>query len=289
MPVQVLGLSDRPGRRRAAWGEGLATARTLARRGPSASPLGHTRSPRRRRAPSWRTLRADPARRDGHLNLVLKADVQGSLEASRESAQARARDVKLSFVHRGSAASPRTTCSSPGVNATIIGFNVRPDRRAREMARPPTSRSVPTRSFTSSWRTSKRHARHARPEFEEVVTGDAEVREVYRIPASGRWPVDGASTARSRAARRSGSCERGPSSEGTITSLRRFKDDAREVQAGFECGIGLSDYQDLRSATSSRPSRSARSRGPDVEDTVSADDGTPRARAGRPPMPAPSG
>ena len=86
------------------------------------------------------------------------------------------------------------------------------------------------------------------PEFEEVVTGEAEVRQVFRIPrvgaVAGCMVLDGTITRGSkvRFLREGVIIWRG-----TITSLRRFKDDAREVQAGFECGIGLSDYQDLRS------------------------------------------
>ncbi|HVL94158.1 MAG TPA: EF-Tu/IF-2/RF-3 family GTPase, partial [Acidimicrobiales bacterium] len=84
--------------------------------------------------------------------------------------------------------------------------------------------------------------------FEEVVTGDAEVREVFSVPRVGK--VAGCYV-------RNGVITRGSKVRflregvviwnGTITSLRRFKDDAREVAAGFECGIGLSDFQDLRS------------------------------------------
>jgi translation initiation factor IF-2 len=85
------------------------------------------------------------------------------------------------------------------------------------------------------------------PEYEEVVTGEAEVRQVFRVPRIGA--VAGCYV-------REGTITRGSKVrflrdgviiwKGSITSLRRFKDDAREVQSGFECGIGLSDYQDLR-------------------------------------------
>jgi translation initiation factor IF-2 len=85
------------------------------------------------------------------------------------------------------------------------------------------------------------------PEFEEVVTGEAEVRQVFRIPRIGA--IAGCYV-------RNGVITRGSKVrflregviiwKGTITSLRRFKDDAREVHSGFECGIGLSDYQDLK-------------------------------------------
>jgi translation initiation factor IF-2 len=85
------------------------------------------------------------------------------------------------------------------------------------------------------------------PEYEEVVTGEAEVREVFRIPRVGS--VAGCFV-------RSGVITRGTKVrflregviiwKGSITSLKRFKDDAREVREGFECGIGLSDFQDLK-------------------------------------------
>ncbi len=86
-----------------------------------------------------------------------------------------------------------------------------------------------------------------KPEFEEVVTGDAEVREVFRVPRVGS--VAGCYV-------RNGVITRGSKVRflregvviwtGAISSLKRFKDDVREVAAGYECGIGLSDFQDLK-------------------------------------------
>jgi translation initiation factor IF-2 len=85
------------------------------------------------------------------------------------------------------------------------------------------------------------------PEFEEVVTGEAEVREIFRVPRVGA--VAGCMV-------QNGTITRGSKVrflregtiiwKGTVSSLKRFKDDAREVQSGFECGIGLSDFQDLK-------------------------------------------
>ena len=85
------------------------------------------------------------------------------------------------------------------------------------------------------------------PLYEEVVTGEAEVREVFRVPrigaVAGCYVRDGKITRGSKVRfLREGTVIW----KGAINSLRRFKDDAREVAAGFECGIGLSDYQDLR-------------------------------------------
>ena len=85
------------------------------------------------------------------------------------------------------------------------------------------------------------------PEFEEVVTGDAEVREIFRVPRvgaiAGCYVLNGTITRSSKVRfLREGTIIW----KGAIQSLRRFKDDVREVQAGFECGIGLSDFQDLK-------------------------------------------
>ena len=84
------------------------------------------------------------------------------------------------------------------------------------------------------------------PEFEEIVTGEAEVREIFRVPRigaiAGCYVLNGTITRGSKVRfLRNGTVLW----KGTITSLKRFKDDVREVQAGFECGIGLSDFQNL--------------------------------------------
>ena len=134
-------------------------------------------------------------------------------------------------------------------NATVIGFNVRPDRKARELA---DAEGVEMRLYEVIYQVLE-DVQSAllgmlKPEFEEVVTGEAEVREVFCGAArrQGRR-VATCATAPSPVARRSGSCARA-SSSGTARSpsLRRFKDDVREVQSGFECGIGLENYQDLK-------------------------------------------
>jgi len=85
------------------------------------------------------------------------------------------------------------------------------------------------------------------PEFEEVVTGEAEVREIFRVPRigaiAGCYVTNGTITRGSKVRfLREGTIIW----KGAINSLKRFKDDAREVQAGYECGIGLSDFQDLK-------------------------------------------
>jgi translation initiation factor IF-2 len=185
------------------------------------------------------------------LNLVLKADVHGSLEAVTESLRKLERDeVKLTFVHRAvGGISEYDVNLAAASNATIIGFNVRPDRRTRELA---DSLDVEIRTYEIIYKLiediESAMVGMLAPEFEEVVTGDAEVREIFSIPNVGKvagcYVLNGTITRGSKVRfLREGTIIW----KGTIRTLRRFKDDVREVSAGFECGIGLSDFQDLKS------------------------------------------
>jgi translation initiation factor IF-2 len=133
-------------------------------------------------------------------------------------------------------------------NSTLIGFNVRPDKKARDLAE---SEKVEIRSYEIIYKLLEDIERAMlgllAPEYEEVVTGEAEVREIFRVPKIGA--IAGCYV-------RSGVITRGSKVrflrdgviiwKGAINSLRRFKDDAKEVREGFECGIGLSDFQDLK-------------------------------------------
>ncbi len=185
------------------------------------------------------------------LNVIIKADVQGSLEAVTESLRKLERpEVRLSIVRRAVGGINENDISlGAASNALIIGFNVRPDRRAREAAE---AQHVEIRTYEIIYKMLEdieaAMVGILAPEYEEVVTGDAEVREIFRVPKIGA--VAGCYV-------QSGVITRGSKVrflregvviwKGSITSLRRFKDDVREVAAGFECGIGLSDFQDLRS------------------------------------------
>ncbi|HNJ98810.1 MAG TPA: translation initiation factor IF-2, partial [Ilumatobacteraceae bacterium] len=184
------------------------------------------------------------------LNLVIKADVQGSLEAVTESLRRLERDeVKLAFVHRAVGGITENDISlAATTNATLIGFNVRPDRKAREMAE---AEGVEIRTYEIIYKLLEDIERAMvgmlAPEYEEVVTGEAEVREIFRVPRIGA--IAGCMV-------RSGAITRGSKVrflregtiiwKGAIQSLKRFKEDAREVREGFECGVGLSDFQDLK-------------------------------------------
>jgi translation initiation factor IF-2 len=185
------------------------------------------------------------------LNLLVKADVQGSLEAVTESLRRLERDeVLLSFVHRSVGGITENDITlAAATNATIIGFNVRPDGKARKLAE---HEQVEIRTYEIIYKLlediEQAMIGMLEPEFEEVVTGEAEVREIFRVPRLGA--IAGCYV-------RSGVITRGSKVrflrdgtiiwKGEISSLKRFKDDAREVREGFECGIGLSDFQDLKS------------------------------------------
>jgi translation initiation factor IF-2 len=251
MPVQVLGFSEPP----SAGDEFRVTSdQTTAR------TIGEARERRFRVAGHAPVATAPGAKLEDlfeqiqrgeatTLNLILKADVQGTLEAITESLRKLERpEVKLSFVHRGVGGITENDVQlAVASNATIIGFNVRPDRRARELA---SERDVGIRTYEVIYKLLEdieaAMVGMLAPEFEEIVTGEAEVREVFRVPrvgaVAGCYVRDGVITRGSKVRfLREGVIIW----KGAITSLRRFKDDVREVQSGFECGIGLSDFQDL--------------------------------------------
>ena len=133
-------------------------------------------------------------------------------------------------------------------NATIIGFNVRPDRKSRELAE---TEGVELRLYEIIYQVLE-DIENAMlgllaPEYEEVVTGDAEVREIFSVPRIGKiagcYVTDGVISRNSKVRfLREGTVIW----KGAIQSLKRFKDDAQEVRSGFECGIGLTDFQDLK-------------------------------------------
>ncbi len=252
-PVQILGLSAVPGAGdefRAAPDE--RTARTVAeareQRYRTLSQRGDARVQRGVKLEDIFTqIQAGEV---ATLNVIIKADVHGSLEAVTESLRKLERDdVRAAFVHRAvGAITENDIALAAATNATLIGFNVRPDRKVREMAE---SEGVEIRTYEIIYKLiediDKAMKGMLAPEFEEVVTGEAEVREIFRAPKVGA--IAGCFV-------RSGVITRGSKVrflrdgtiiwKGAISSLRRFKDDVREVREGFECGIGLSDFQDLK-------------------------------------------
>ncbi len=184
------------------------------------------------------------------LNLIIKADVTGSLEAVTESLKKLERDeVKLAFVRRGVGGILKSDIElAMASNATIIGFNVRPERQVREFA---DAEKVEIRTYEVIYHLLEdieaAMVGMLAPEFEEIVTGDAEVREIFSVPRVGKiagcYVTNGEITRGSKVRfLREGTIIW----KGAVASLRRFKDDVREVRSGFECGIGLTDFQDLK-------------------------------------------
>jgi translation initiation factor IF-2 len=184
------------------------------------------------------------------LNVIVKADVHGSLEAVTESLRKLERDdVRAAFVHRGVGTITENDISlAAATNATLIGFNVRPDRKIRELAE---KEGVEIRTYEIIYKLlediEKAMKGMLAPEFVEVVTGEAEVREIFKAPkvgaVAGCSVVSGVITRGSRVRfLRDGTIIW----KGNINTLRRFKDDVKEVREGFECGISLTDFQDLK-------------------------------------------
>jgi len=252
-PVQVLGLSAVPGAGdefRAAPNE--KTARTVAEsREQRYRTLNQRGDARVQRGVKLEDIFTQiQAGEVATLNVIIKADVHGSLEAVTESLRKLERDeVRAAFVHRAvGAITENDIALAAATNATLIGFNVRPDRKVRDLAE---AEGVEIRTYEIIYKLiediEKAMKGMLAPEFEEVVTGEAEVREVFKSPKVGA--IAGCVV-------RTGVITRGSKVrflrdgtiiwKGAIQSLRRFKDDVREVREGFECGLSLSDFQDVK-------------------------------------------
>jgi translation initiation factor IF-2 len=184
------------------------------------------------------------------LNLIIKTDVDGSMEALRDSlVKLSNEEVKINVVHAASGTITESDVSLAAVsNAIIIGFNVRPTPKVQTMA---TEESVDMRFHNVIYDVIKEIkdaiAGMMESIFEERVLGRADVREVFQIPKVGA--IAGCHVT-------DGKIERGQLLrllrdgvvyyEGKNSSLRRFKDDVKEVQSGYECGIGIENYNDLK-------------------------------------------
>jgi translation initiation factor IF-2 len=182
------------------------------------------------------------------LNLVIKADVQGTLEAIVESLDKLPQDeVRVQVLHRGVGGINENDISLAAASgAIVIGFNVRPDPTAREMA---AKEGVDLRLYRVIYQAlddiRAALAGMLTPDEQEVELGRAEVRQLFRTPKgviAGCRVTHGTITRNSLARLvRDGAIVH----TGRLGSLRRFKDDVREVGEGFECGIGLEGYQDV--------------------------------------------
>jgi len=184
------------------------------------------------------------------LNVIVKADTQGSLEALRESiAKIEREGGKIQIVHTAVGGINENDVTLAEVTeAVIVGFNVRPEPKARRAAE---EAGVEVRTYGVIYELLDEIEQllvgQLAPDQEEVVLGTAEVRATFKVPRAGTvagcYVIEGV-VQRGAKARllRDGVVIH----DGVISSLKRFKDDVREVQSGFECGIGFEDYNDVK-------------------------------------------
>ena len=185
-----------------------------------------------------------------NLNLIIKADVQGSLEAVRASLEKLSNDeVKVKCIHGGvGGISESDVMLAKASDAVIIGFNVRPDSGARDSAE---QSGVEIRTYRIIYECVEEMQAAIRgmlaPKYKESVLGHAEVRQLFRV--SGVGTIAGCMVREGKVTRASKARVVRDGIvvyEGDIASLKRFKDDAREVAQGFECGIGIERFNDLK-------------------------------------------
>jgi translation initiation factor IF-2 len=190
------------------------------------------------------------------LNLIIKGDVSGSVEALEDAlvkidvGPETSDEVSLRVIGRGVGAITENDINlAIASDAVVIGFNVRPEGKAREAAE---REGVDVRYYTVIYQAIDEIEAALKgmlkPEFEEVQLGTAEVREVFRVPRVGN--VAG-SIVRSGTIRRNSKARLirdgvVVADNLTVDSLRRFKEDATEVREGFECGIGLGSFNDIK-------------------------------------------
>jgi translation initiation factor IF-2 len=191
--------------------------------------------------------------RDGEtldLPIILKADVAGSVEALSQALLDLSTDeVKVRIVHSATGAITESdVLLGTTTNAIVIGFNVRPERGVAGLAKKEgVDIRLHTVIYTATDEIKQAMLGRLAPTLKEKFLGRAEVRDTFSIPKvgviAGCYVTDGLVTrdAQTRLLR-----DNVVVHEGKVASLRRFKDDVREVKAGYECGIGLERYQDIK-------------------------------------------
>ncbi len=185
-----------------------------------------------------------------NLNIIIKADVQGSVEAVKQALEKLSNDeVKVRVLHSAVGAVTQDDVNlASAFNAIIIGFNIRPDATARDAAE---KEGVDIRLYRIIYQAiedvEKAMKGMLEPEYKENLLGHAQVRSTFKITGAGTiagcYVTDGKvqRNASVRLLR-----DNVVVFEGKLSSLRRFKDDVREVAGGYECGIGLENYNDVK-------------------------------------------
>jgi translation initiation factor IF-2 len=185
-----------------------------------------------------------------NLNIIVKADVQGSAEAVKASLEKLSNEeVRVRVIHCAlGAINESDVMLATTSNAIIVGFNVRPDANAKESA---ARTKVDMRMYRVIYDCINEMEAAMKgmlaPKFKEVALGSVEVREVYKITGAGIiagcYVTDGKVTRNAQVRLvRDGIVIH----EGTIASLQRFKDSVKEVAQGYECGIGIEKYSDIK-------------------------------------------
>ena len=184
------------------------------------------------------------------LNILLKADVQGSVEALKTSLLGlnKSDEVRVSIVHAGvGAVNESDVMLASAANALILAFNVRPDANARKLA---DTESIDIRTYRVIYEAINDIEAAMKgmlaPKYKEVIQGKVEIRQVMKfskVLVAGSYVLEGKITNASkiRIIR-----DNIVVHEGQIESLRRFKDDVKEVTAGYECGISIVDFRDFK-------------------------------------------
>ena len=185
-----------------------------------------------------------------HLNLIVKADVQGSVEAVKQSMEKlQNEEVKVKVIHAAPGAINESDVTLAKVsNAIIIAFNVRPIPAAKEMAE---KEEVEIKQYSVIYQAIEEVEAAMKgmlaPKYEEKVIGNAEVRQTFKISNVGT--IAGAYVLSGKVERNAGVRvirDNVVIHEGKLATLKRFKDDAKEVSKGFECGIQIENYNDIK-------------------------------------------
>lgn len=184
------------------------------------------------------------------LNLIVKADVQGSVEAVKQSLEKLVNEeVRVKVIHAATGAVNQSDVTLAKVsNAIIIAFNVRPDNMAKEMAE---KEEVEIKQYSIIYQVIEDVEAAMKgmldPKFEEKVIGNVEVRQTFKISNVGT--IAGAYVLSGKVERNAGVRvirENVVIHEGKLATLKRFKDDVKEVTKGFECGIQIENYNDIK-------------------------------------------
>ena len=184
------------------------------------------------------------------LNLIVKADVQGSVEAVKQAMEKlENEEVKVKVIHAAAGAVNQSDVTLAKVsNAIIIAFNVRPDNMAKEMAE---KDEVEIKQYSIIYQAIEDVEAAMKgmldPKYEEKVIGNAEVRQTFKISNVGT--IAGCYVISGKVERNAGVRvirENVVIHDGHLATLKRFKDDVKEVTKGFECGIQIENYNDIK-------------------------------------------